>query len=207
MKKNTCPFVQQNVTFLKIYLPKFYLFYVKKRCRIIIYVGEVSQKSTSSACLRSCWSKIEFQPTQNVHPLGMYTPSSLILCGCSLIMLIMRLCCTMEAASLLYSICMMYAVCKLTWGFWNLEKKVWSKWPHNTTNHAVTSVRETVVWGIRYYYMPFVRSQVLLAKVLYQNPCNLYANMHRKWILFPALWLAGHNSNILSCHHSDWRSP
>ncbi len=57
-----------------------------------------------------------------------------------------------------------------------------------------------------YYYMLFSRSQVLLWKFLYQIPSNMYANMHRKLILFPALWLVGNNSNIRSCHHSDLRS-
>ncbi len=33
------------------------------------------------------------------------------------------------------------------------------------------------------YYMPFHMSQVLLWKFLYHNLCNIYANMHRKWIL------------------------
>ncbi len=55
--------------------------------------------------------------------------------------------------------------------------------------------------------MPFAMSQVLLWKFLYQNPCNIYANMHSNRMLFLVLLLTGLNSNILSYHHSDSRSP
>ncbi len=60
----------------------------------------------------------------------------------------------------------------------------------------------SVSYNILIYYMPFARSQVLLSTLLYQNRCKSYANMHRKWILLPALWLAGFNSTILSPHYS-----
>ncbi len=64
-----------------------------------------------------------------------------------------------------------------------------------------------VLLNLWFYYMSFVRSQVLLWKFLYQNRFNIYGNMHRKQILLPALWLAGFNSIILSPHYSVLRSP
>ncbi len=48
-------------------------------------------------------------------------------------------------------------------------------WINNTSHRSVN------------INMPFARLQVLLWKFPYQNPCNIYTNMHRKWILFPAL--------------------
>ncbi len=36
--------------------------------------------------------------------------------------------------------------------------------------------------------MPYAMSQILQWTFLYQNWCNIYANIHRKWIFIPALW-------------------
>ncbi len=58
------------------------------------------------------------------------------------------------------------------------------------------------------YYIPFARSKVLLWNVLFQNPCNSYANMHRNRFCFLHCdWLDGHDSTILIPHHSVSRSP
>ncbi len=64
-----------------------------------------------------------------------------------------------------------------------------------------------VVDILLFYYMLFAKSQILLWKFLYQNPCNMYANMHKKQLLLPALWLAAFNSTILSPQYSVLRSP
>ncbi len=58
-----------------------------------------------------------------------------------------------------------------------------------------------------YYGNSYIKTGVIFMQFLYQNRCNIYANIHRKWVLFPALCLAVHNSTSLTPHHSVSRSP
>ncbi len=69
-----------------------------------------------------------------------------------------------------------------------------SLWDLNILKHIFTWLKSANInhieiranWYIgtifSYYYMPFAGSQVLPWECQNQNQCNIYANMHRKWI-------------------------
>ncbi len=65
--------------------------------------------------------------------------------------------------------------------------KRFPKWNNKSTRHLI---------ALCYHILSYAFSLVtaLIWKFLYQTPHNSYANMHRLWVWFPALWVAGHSS-------------